>query len=179
MNILKCFSVLSASLLLLTGCGNASAVNDPLADNSTAASVSSEAPDPALTESFGVPDRSGKDVEIDLTEFSPDMIYAEVYDMVYNSDNYVGKTVRVKGPFAYFQEADGREFFSVLISDATACCSQGIEFVLDGDYSYPEDYPALNTEIIVTGKFNYYKENNYTYVQLTDAEMQVDTTLSW
>jgi len=92
---------------------------------------------------------------------------------------YLGKTVKAKGPFSYFQETDGREFFAVLISDATACCSQGIEFVLDGDHSYPADYPAIGTDITVVGKFNYYKEDYYTYCQLLDADMEVDQSLSW
>ena len=104
------------------------------------------------------------------------MIYAQVADMINNGDNYLGKTVKVKGPFSYFQETDGREFFAVIISDATACCSQGIEFVLDGDHSYPEDYPEINTEIVVTGEFNYYKEGFVTYCQLLHANMKDDVS---
>ena len=125
------------------------------------------------------PDLSNGEIDIDLTQLSSSMVYAQVYDMVNNGDNYLGKTVKVKGAFSYFQETDGREFFAVLISDATACCSQGIEFVLKGDYSYPDDYPSVGTDITVVGKFDYYKENYYTYCQLFDAEMEVDKSLSW
>ena len=122
---------------------------------------------------------SKSEYDVDLTQLSASMVYAQVYDMVNNGNDYLGKSVKVKGPFAYFQETDGREFFAVLISDATACCSQGIEFVLDGDYSYPKDYPPINTEIVVTGEFNYYKEGNATYCQLLHASMEADTSLSW
>ena len=124
-------------------------------------------------------DLSKEEIDIDLNQLSSSMVYAQVYDMVNNGDNYLGKTVKVKGAFSYFQETDGREFFAVLISDATACCSQGIEFVLKGDYSYPDDYPSVGTDITVVGKFDYYKENYYTYCQLLDAEMEVDKSLSW
>jgi hypothetical protein len=123
-------------------------------------------------------DLSNKDIDIDLTQLNSTMVYAQVFDMINNGDNYLGKTVRAKGPFSYYQEPDGREFFAVIISDATACCSQGIEFVLDGDYTYPDDYPAIGTEITVVGKFNSYKEDFYTYIQLTDATMEADTSLS-
>ena len=117
--------------------------------------------------------------DVDLTELSASMVYAEVYDMVYNPDDYVGKTVRARGPFSYFKdEGTGNEYFAVLISDATACCSQGIEFVLDGDYTYPKDYPAVDTEITVNGVFNYYKENGFTYCQLTNAVLE-DSQLLW
>lgn len=118
------------------------------------------------------------ETDIDLTQLNSSMVYAQVSDMINNSDNYLGKTVKAKGTFSYFQDSDGREFFAVLISDATACCAQGIEFVLDGDYSYPDDYPADGTEITVVGKFNYYEENGYTYVQLTDAAMTADESSS-
>ena len=135
---------------------------------------------PSNTDSSSDSTGSGDgEIDIDLTTLSSSMVYAQVYDMVYNGDNYLGKKVKVKGTFSYYQEPDGREFFAVLISDATACCSQGIEFVLDGDYSYPDDYPSIGTEITVVGKFNYYKEDYYTYCQLTDATMEVDTSLSW
>ena len=100
------------------------------------------------------------------------MIYGQVYDMVYSSENYVGKKIRAKGNFSYYKDPDGKEYFAVLISDATACCSQGIEFVLtDENAVYPDDYPPLNTEITVEGDFNSYKENYSTYVQLLDAKI--------
>ncbi|WP_295068441.1 hypothetical protein [Ruminococcus sp.] len=121
-------------------------------------------------------DTTDYDYDIDLTQMSPSMVYAQVYDMVCNGDNYLGQTVKVKGPFSYFQETDGREFFAVIISDATACCSQGIEFVLNGDYSYPDDYPAIGTEITVIGKFNYYTEEFATYCQLLNASMEIDAS---
>jgi hypothetical protein len=162
---------------ILTGC-NATANSKPsvTAPNKSDESVTTLHPS---YDTFDVPDSSNGEYDVDLTKLSASMVYAQVYDMVNNGDNYLGKTVKAKGPFSYFQESDGREFFAVIISDATACCSQGIEFVLDGDYSYPDDYPAIDTEITVIGKFNYYKEGFYTYCQLLDAHMEEDKTLSW
>ena len=57
----------------------------------------------------------------------------------------------------------------VFISDATACCSQGIEFVLTDDYTYPDDYPERGSEICVMGVFDLYEEGTYTYCTLRDA----------
>lgn len=144
----------------MTGCSSSSS-------SSSKTEVTTQAANKASSEPFSV-------VCTIFPEY--DWVYAQVYDMVNNGDNYLGKTVKAKGPFSYFHESDGREFFAVIISDATACCSQGIEFVLDGDYSYPDDYPAIGTEITVVGKFNYYKEGFYTYCQLTDATMAADET---
>ena len=58
--------------------------------------------------------------------------------------------------------------FACVIADATACCSQGIEFVPDGDYTYPE----LNSSITVSGIFaTYYEEGVYRYCRLIYAKM--------
>ena len=62
-------------------------------------------------------------------------------------------------------------YFACIIKDATACCAQGIGFVLADDYTYPDDYPELDTEICVVGVFNTYKEGDYTYCTLREAKM--------
>ena len=163
--------------VILTGCSKTENTKPSVTDSSISdSSVTTLHPS---YDTFDVPDSSNGEYDVDLTQLSASMVYAQVYDMVNNGDNYLGKTVKAKGPFSYFQETDGREFFAVIISDATACCSQGIEFVLDGDYSYPDDYPDVGTEITVVGRFNYYKEGFYTYCQLTDATMEADKSLSW
>lgn len=91
--------------------------------------------------------------------------------MVYTPEDYMGKTVKMNGTFSIY-ESDDRNYYTRLISDATACCSQGIEFVLDEDYTYPDDYPELGSEITVTGTFDTYTEGELTYCQLVDAVMQ-------
>ena len=59
-----------------------------------------------------------------------------------------------------------------IISDATACCAQGIEFVLTEDRKFPEEYPEKGTEITVVGIFDTYMEGSYKYCQLIDAVME-------
>ena len=112
-----------------------------------------------------------KPVELDLSVLSGTVVYSQVYDMMMEPERYIGMQVRVKGSFSYFQDpATMKEYFAVIIADATACCAQGIEFVWDG-HKYPEDYPPLDTELTVTGTFNTYEENGFVYLQLKDAEV--------
>ncbi len=114
------------------------------------------------------------EIDIDLTPLDGNMVYAQVYDMMFNGDSYMDKVVKVNGVFGYYQdETTGEEFFGVVIKDATACCSQGIEFVLDGEHSYPDDYPPLGAEITVTGVFNYYTEGPGIYLQLLHADLEI------
>lgn len=111
--------------------------------------------------------------DVDLTELSSTMVYSEVYNMMSNPDDYLGKKVKMSGNFGVYQDqTTNKLYYACLIADATACCAQGIEFVLDGDYSYPDDYPEINSIITVTGTFDTYEENGYTYCQLINAKME-------
>ena len=82
-----------------------------------------------------------------------------------------GKTVRMNGNFACY-DGDNRYYFACLIADATACCSQGIEFLLSDGRKYPEEYPSIGSEITVTGVFDTYYEGEKRYCQLIDAVME-------
>ena len=55
--------------------------------------------------------------------------------------------------------------------EETACCSQGIEFELAGDHTFPNDYPEVGAEICVMGVFDTYMEGTYTYCTLRNATM--------
>lgn len=99
------------------------------------------------------------------------MVYSEVYNMMTEPGNYMGKRVRMKGAFAY-AKGDGRYYFACIIADATACCAQGIEFILKDERKFPEEYPTKGTEIIVVGIFDTYMEGTYQYCQLIDAVME-------
>ncbi|CDB29299.1 uncharacterized protein BN490_00037 [Firmicutes bacterium CAG:137] len=124
------------------------------------------------------PAQSADGIDVDLTKLSSTMVYSEVYNMMYTPDDYIGKTVKMKGQFAigYVYNTDGTPDestarFACVIADATACCSQGLEFILTGEHTYPDDYPELGNEITVTGTFELYEEDGFQYCRLADAEM--------
>ncbi|MBQ9887280.1 MAG: hypothetical protein IJM37_10565 [Lachnospiraceae bacterium] len=110
------------------------------------------------------------DFDVDLTTLSGTMVYSEVYNMMNNPTEYLGKTVKMEGTFAVY-EGNYRNYYACVVADALACCSQGIEFLLDEEHVYPDDYPELGTNIIVTGVFDMYSEDDYTYFQLINAKM--------
>lgn len=111
-------------------------------------------------------------IDVDLTSLSSTMVYSEVYNMVSQPDDYIGKTVKMSGKFAsnHVEETD-KYYFACIIADATACCSQGIEFVLTDDYTYPDDYPQEGEEVCVVGEFDTYQEGEYTYCTLRNARI--------
>ena len=121
---------------------------------------------------------SADGVDVDLTVLSSTMVYSEVYNMLYNDPaHYLGKTVKAKGTFSIYQlVTDGvlqpdPVAYACIIADATACCAEGMEFVLEGDYTYPDDYPELGAEITVIGEFQSYEENGMTWYHLVNARL--------
>lgn len=119
-----------------------------------------------------IPADSADGVDVDLTALSSTMVYSEVYNMMVSPEQYIGKTVKMDGLFAYYHdEATGNYYFACIIQDATACCAQGIEFVLTEDYVYPDDYPEVDEEICVVGVFDTYQEGDYTYCTLRKAKL--------
>ena len=118
-------------------------------------------------------------IDVDLTTLSSTMVYAEVFNMMMNPNDYIGKTVKMRGAFGigYSYKEDGTMdentlVYACVIADATACCSQGIEFVLSGEHTYPDDYPELGSEITVVGTFATYEEYSMLFCTLTDAVME-------
>jgi len=112
-------------------------------------------------------------VDVDLTEMSPTMVYSEVYNMMMTPEDYVGKSVRMNGMYvSFYEEENDFRYFACIVKDATACCSQGIEFVLTEDYRYPEDYPEDGDDIVVTGVFDTYMEGSDMYCTLKDARLE-------
>lgn len=121
----------------------------------------------------GAPVKAERPVDLDLTQISGTVVYSQVYDMMAEPDSYIGQRIKMKGGFSYYQDPDTkREYFATIIADAAACCAQGIEFVWEGEHSYPRDYPPLDTEITVTGTFSTYYEGENMYVQLLDAQVE-------
>lgn len=115
------------------------------------------------------------DIDIDLTQLSSTFVYSEVYDMMVKPENYIGKTIRMTGTFnVYVDEKTNKTYYACFISDATACCQQGIEFELKGKHKYPDDYPKQDDEITVTGEFEMYKEEGEDYCRLKNAKMECD-----
>ena len=111
-------------------------------------------------------------VDVDLSAMSGTVAYSQVYDMVYYPTRYEGKTVKMSGPFTVFYSSETELYYpAVIIKDATACCSQGIEFVLSGNPDYPNGYPNINSEITVVGKFEIYYERSKRFCHLVNATL--------
>ena len=185
MKRLFCLLLAVCMMVSLCACGKDSeegAGNDASSSNEESSASTESIPTPEDQQSPEESEQlqsSADGVDVDLTVLSSTMVYSEVYNMLYfYPEDYYGKTVKMTGQFNVYQwvdesgiVADMPVAYACIISDATACCAEGVEFVLEGDYTYPEDYPELGTEITVIGEFQPYEENGMTWYHLVNAKM--------
>lgn len=154
---------------LFTACGNKSEATE---NSGTAPEAA-----PAATEELLIPENPNADpnADVDLTTLSSTMVYSQVADMMYTPEKYQGKIIKASGLFSvYHDDMQDKNYYAILIQDATACCAQGIEFIWKGEHVYPEDYPEIGKEITVMGTFGTYEEDGATYTQLLDADVTVN-----
>ena len=179
MNRLFCLLLAVCMVLSLCACGKDSEKgaenNTPSSDEEASAPAEIiQTPDEQQTpEEPGQTQTSADGVDVDLTVLSSTMVYSEVYNMLlFTPDSYLGKTVKMTGQFSYYEDTTtGNQYFACIIADATACCAQGMEFVLESDLTYPDDYPELGAEITVICEFQSYEENGMTWYHLVNARM--------
>ena len=110
--------------------------------------------------------------ELDLTGMSGTMLYTMIYHMMMRPEDYLGKTIRVKGQFsAYVDEKSGKSYYACYIADAAGCCAQGLEFSPAETLAYPDDFPEPGTDITVRGVFSLVEEENgFRYFILRNAD---------
>lgn len=130
---------------------------------------------PAQVELTTVPVIKTGKVDVDLTKMSTTMVYAEVFNMLIEPENYEGKMIKAKGNFNIFtNENNGETYYAILIKDATQCCQEGIEFVWP-DHKFPDDYPQEDQEITITGRYTVkVLDGGITYTYLTVSSLELN-----
>ena len=115
---------------------------------------------PAPVQNSGAPDE-------DLTVLNSIMAYARLAEILENPDDYFGKIIKLRGTYnvSYFEQTD-LYYNLVSVGDETSCCQQWLEFVWNGEHSYPDDYPEENTSIEIAGVFGSYEELDQLYYYL-------------
>ena len=103
-------------------------------------------------------------IDVDLTVMSDTLISAEVYNILTNQSDYIGKTIKAKGSYAVYDAGNSRQYYHYIkIVEGDQCCEMGMEFSLDGNHAYPDDYPEAEAKIEVTGVYESYEESGSIY----------------
>ena len=107
------------------------------------------------------------DIDIDLTIFGSTMLTAKLNDIMQNASLHVGKSIRVSGSYvSEYYEPTEKDYHYIIIDGADACCAQGIEFIWNGEHTYPNDYPQFQERIEIVGVYSCYEELGFEYYYL-------------
>lgn len=111
-------------------------------------------------------------VDLDLTQMNANMIYAEVFNMLIEPENYENKNIKISGYFNIFtNENTNEKYYAIIIPDALECCQQGLELVWLGEHSLDE-YPSQGEKITIIGRYTIRElENGITYNYLAVSEI--------
>lgn len=148
-------------------------VTAPFADTQIPAAETPEIPpaSPVPTEEPAENETpEGRDgIDIDLSQMSGMMAYAELSHILYDADDYVGKVIRMTGTaVSYYDEQTDTHYYAVMILDATACCSSGFDLLPAEGQAFPEN----GQEITVTGELEMYEVyEGIQFLRLKDARI--------
>lgn len=166
------FIMLCVAALALTGCERNETLDTTANTLATAAptqtvqAVQTESPTtaPVFSEATEVPAAESSVAEIDLTNMSATMVYSYVFNMFSAPDTFIGQRFKIQGIYdEWLWEEANQTYHYVIIADATACCAQGLEFILTDESA---TYPQPGDEIEISGVFSTYEEEGNLYIQI-------------
>ena len=115
-----------------------------------------------------------KEADVDLTELSGVMAYAQIVNILEKPDDYTGKTIKMTGQYrALYFDPTQLYYHFVVIGDEALCCQAWVEFVWSGEHTYPDGYPDEQEEIEVAGVFGSYEELGLTYYYLAVDDIKI------
>ena len=170
MNTMRKMLAACVAICMLSGCG---AAHEPEMETTLPAVTETQTEAPPIQTTTETTTAIPKDlppVDVDLTQLPQNLMYSQAYEIIYNTEQYIGKTIRICGPYNAYTDPETNEVHrACLIRDATACCTQGMEFEL-ADQTQP--LPEAEEEFIVSGVFDTYMTGPFLYCVLRDAKIE-------
>ena len=114
-------------------------------------------------------DVSLENVEVDLTPLSVTVLYPKVYEMTNVPQDYIGKTVKMTGELAVYDEENPQErVYACAVKDESGCCTAEIEFEPKETAALPE----AGAVVTVVGVFERYYKKYKPHFTLKGAELR-------
>ena len=164
MNSKKCICSFISIILVIILSFSTFASNATKVNNSNASKTTNKA---NTTNSL-----ASDEADLDLVKLNQTMLYSQLQVISNDYEKYLGKKIRLAGTMnvAMGEEAN---YYIVECSDTTACCSQGLEFIIKGGSTKPEDYPKTGDRVLVNGTLEKYYEGSKPYIHLVNSECKV------
>lgn len=107
--------------------------------------------------------------DLDLSACSRGVIYAQMMQVANAPSEYEGQLIRLKGQFNYSEK---QQVGRIIVVDVSGCCETSLDFYPAGTLNYPEDYPPLYSQILLTGRLTVDAENPERPCYFTDAVVE-------
>ncbi len=88
-------------------------------------------------------------IDFDLSTINRGITYAQMLQVCNTPEDYDGKLFRLKGKFNY---AETKEMAKIIFGANSGCCELAIPFCPAQALVYPDDYPPLYSDIMITAK---------------------------
>ncbi len=167
--MMKKYLIITFILILsfqLYGCGseNKKAVQQAGTGHSNVKFVDNTPAD-SKSDTTDADDGNIREPDINISAGDTNVIYSKANEIAAKYTSYLGKTIRIKGSYKV-EKAPSRYYYYCLVSDPTACCNSGFEFILKDKTNYPKNDGEVFT---VQGTLHSYKEGDNTFLELIDA----------
>ena len=107
----------------------------------------------------------------DVIEIKEKLFIAQTNDIYFNTEDYLGKTIKYEGIFSVFEDpVSGNTYYSV-IRYGPGCC--GVDANAGFEVVWENEYPKDNDWVEVIGVLEEYEENGQTYIHLVLSSLKV------
>lgn len=111
----------------------------------------------------------GQTVDMDLSAFSRGVTYAQMTQVCRAPEEYDGKIFRLRGRFSY---SPANDLARIIFGDSTGCCEIALVFRPAQPLRYPEDYPPLWSDIMITARLTVDGEDPDMPCRFTEAVIE-------
>ena len=106
-----------------------------------------------------------------IIEIKDKMFVAQTNDIYYNTEDYLGKTIKYEGIFSAYEVPEAGMVYYSVIRYGPGCCgidaNAGFEVIWDGEY------PKENDWVLVEGVLEEYEEEGTFYLRLLLNSLEV------
>ncbi len=108
-------------------------------------------------------------VDLDLSAANRAITYAQMIQVCNSPADYDGMIFRVKGKFNY---SELHNLARIIFSDNTGCCELALVFQPAQALTYPDDYPPLYGDIVMTARLTADQTASESSCYFTDAVIE-------
>jgi zinc transport system permease protein len=110
-----------------------------------------------------------------IVEIKEKMFIAQTNDVYLNTDEYLGRTIKLEGLFKYEQYAGIDTAYCFVLRYGPGCCGNdgNAGFEVAWDHDAPPPYPEVDAWVEAVGTLSTYEEDGYPYVYISLSSLKV------